>query len=108
MPNAPPKVCHFAGTINLEFAVPEIKHSNSNISILLKRCMVFAKQTDPDFRIEPLNGSAQCIINPSNIPTSNKGIELYYQHMVIADGIRGKINVTITRTMGEVNPSTST
>jgi hypothetical protein len=61
--------------------------------------MAFAKQTDPDFRIEPLNGSAQCIANLSSIPTSKEGIELYYQHRVVADGIRG-INLTMAHTMG--------
>jgi hypothetical protein len=61
----------------------------------------FVKQTDPDFRIKPLNGSDQCITNPSNIPTSEEGIELYFQHIVVADGIRGKINGIIARTRGE-------
>jgi hypothetical protein len=28
--------------------------------------------------------------------------ELYYQHILVTDGIRGKINVTMTRTMGEM------
>jgi hypothetical protein len=59
MPNTPPKVHHFVGTINLEFAVPESKRSNSNVAILIKRLMASVKQTHPDFRIEPSNGSAQ-------------------------------------------------
>jgi hypothetical protein len=47
MPNAPPpQVRHFVGTINLGFAVSEIKHSNANVFILLKRFMDFAKQTN--------------------------------------------------------------
>jgi hypothetical protein len=70
IPNAPPKVRHFVGTINLSFTVTETKRGNSNVSILLKRFVPFVKQTDPDFRIKPLNGSDQCITNPSNIPTS--------------------------------------
>jgi hypothetical protein len=50
--------------------------------------MEYAKQIDPDFHnIEPLNGSAQCIKNPSHIPTSKEGILLYYQDMVVADGM---------------------
>jgi hypothetical protein len=68
--NAPPKVHHFVGTINLGFAVTESKDSGINVAILLKRIMAFAKHTDPDFRIDPLSGSGQCITNPSNIPTS--------------------------------------
>jgi hypothetical protein len=62
--------------------------------------MSYAKQTDAEFRLEPLNGSGQCITNPSNTPSSKD--DLYYQHRVVADGIRGKINVTISRTMGEL------
>jgi hypothetical protein len=69
--------------------------------------MSFAKQTDPDFRIEILNGQGQCISNPSNIPNSKDDMELYYQHRVVTDGIRGKINVTMSRTMGEMkDPAT--
>jgi hypothetical protein len=69
--------------------------------------MAFIKQTDPDFRIEPLNGSGQCIINTSNIPTSKEGMELYYQHRVVTDGIQGKINVTMKRNMGEMKDPTT-
>ena len=69
--------------------------------------MTFAKQTDPEFCIEPLNGTGQSITNPSNIPTSKEGIELYYQHQAVADGIRGKLNVTMTCTIGDMkDPST--
>jgi hypothetical protein len=73
-----------------------------NVAILLKRFMAFAKQADPDFRIEPLSVNGQCISNPNNIPTSKEGMELYYQHRAVTDGIRGKINVTMTRTMDEM------
>jgi hypothetical protein len=96
----PPKVHHFVGTINLGFAVPESKKGTLNVSLLLKCFMSYAKHHE--FRLEPLNCSGQCITNPSNIPTSNDGIELYYQHRVVADGIRGKVNVTMSRTMGEM------
>jgi hypothetical protein len=64
--------------------------------------MSFAKQMDPEFHLEPLNGSGQCIINPINIPISKEGVELYYQHRVVADGIRGKVNVTMSHTMGDM------
>jgi hypothetical protein len=107
MPNAPPKVCHFVGTINLGFAVPKSKRSNSNISILLKRLMAFDKQTNPNVCIEPLNRSDKCITNPSNVTTSKEGIELYYQHRVIADSIRCKINIIMTHTMGEMKDPTT-
>jgi hypothetical protein len=62
--------------------------------------MAFAKQTGPSLRIEPIKGSAQCITKPSNIPTYKDGIDLYYQHRVLADGIHGKLNVTMSRMMG--------
>jgi hypothetical protein len=101
-PNAPPKVQHFVGTVNLDFSIRENKRSDTNIYILLKRVMAFAKQTNTKFRIEPLNGSAQCINNPSSIPTTKESVDLYYQHRVVTDIIRGKLNVATTRTMGEM------
>jgi hypothetical protein len=64
--------------------------------------MAFAKQTDGAFCIDPLNSSAQCITNPSNIPTTKEGIALYYQHRIVADGIRGEINVSMSKTMGDI------
>jgi hypothetical protein len=100
--NAPPKARYFVGTINLGFAISETKKGTLNVLLLLKRFMSFAKQTDTEFRLEPLNGSGQCITNPGNIPNSKDGIDLYYQHHLAADGIHGKINVTMSRTMGEM------
>jgi hypothetical protein len=73
--------------MNLGFAIAESKRNEMNVAILLKRFMAFAKQTDPDFCIEPLNGQGQCISNPSNIPTYKDGMEIYYQHRVVTDGI---------------------
>jgi hypothetical protein len=64
--------------------------------------MAFSKQTDGAFSIDPLNGSAQCITNPRNIPTTKKGVELYYQHRTVADGIRGKIHVSMSNTLGNM------
>jgi hypothetical protein len=49
--NAPPKIQHFIGTINLGFAIAESKRNETNIDLLLKRFMAFAKQTDPDLCI---------------------------------------------------------
>jgi hypothetical protein len=34
--------------------------------------------------------------------TSKEGIELYYQHRFVADGIHGMINITMSCTMGEM------
>jgi hypothetical protein len=69
--------------------------------------MAFSKHTDPDFRIQPINGSGQCITNPSTIPTSKEGMELYYQHRVITVGIIGKLNVTMTGTIGDMKDPTN-
>jgi hypothetical protein len=105
--NAPPKIQHFIGTINLGFAIVEYKRNDMNVALLLKQFMYFTKQTNPDFRIDPLNGQGQCIFNPSNILTSKDGMELYYQHRVVTYGIRGKNNVAMYRTMGEMkDPAT--
>jgi hypothetical protein len=100
--NSAPQIRHFAGTINLGFSIVKDKRRKINVSLLLKRFMAFAKQTDGAFRIEPLNNSAQCISNPRNIPTTKEGVELYYQHRTVANGIRGKINVSISKTMGDM------
>jgi hypothetical protein len=74
--NTRPKVRHFVDTINLGFTVTGTKRGTLNIDLLLKRFMYFAKQADPKFHREPLNGSRQCITNPSKIPTSKEGVEL--------------------------------
>jgi hypothetical protein len=51
--NAAPQIRQFAGTINLGFSIGEDKRSEINVSLLLKRCMSFAKQIEADVRIEP-------------------------------------------------------
>jgi hypothetical protein len=73
--------------MNLGFAIAESKRNKTNVAILLKRFMAFKKQTDPYFHIEPLSDNGKCISNPRNIPTSKEGMELYYQHRVVTDGI---------------------
>jgi hypothetical protein len=61
-------------TINFGFSVSEENQNEINVSLLLKYFVLFAKQTDADFHIEQLNGSAQSITNPSNIPTNKEGL----------------------------------
>jgi hypothetical protein len=100
--NAAPRICQFIGTINLGFTLNDNKCSDVNVSLLLKCFMSYAKQTYADFRIKPLNGSAQCITNPSNISTTKEGVELYYQHSIVGDGVRGKINVAMSKTLGDM------
>jgi hypothetical protein len=72
--NAAPHIRQFAGTINLGFSVGEDKRSIINVYLLLKHVMAFAKHTDGAFRIDPMNGSEQCITNPSNTPTTKEGV----------------------------------
>jgi hypothetical protein len=72
--NAASQISQFTGTINLNFSISEDKRNEINVSLLLKCCMSFAKQTDADFLIEPINGGAKSIINPSNIPTTKEGL----------------------------------
>jgi hypothetical protein len=100
--NAAPQIRQFAGTINLVFFIGEDKRIEIKFSLPLKRFVAFAKQTNGAFRIEPLNDSAQCITNPRNIPTTKEGVELYYQHRIVAEGIKGKINVSMSKTMGDM------
>jgi hypothetical protein len=76
------------GTVNLGFTINEYKRNDLNVSILLKHFMSVAKQTDADFHIEPINGSTQSIANQSNIPTTQEGVEMYYQRRVVGDGVR--------------------
>jgi hypothetical protein len=78
------------------------KRSEVNVSILLKRFMSYAKQTNIEFRIEPLNGSYQSITNPCNITTTEEGVELYYQHLIIGDGVREKINISMSTTLSDM------
>jgi hypothetical protein len=100
--NAAPQIRHFSGTINLGFSIGEDNRSEINASLLLKSFMAFGKQTNEDSRIKPLNGSANRITYPSNIPTTKEGVELYYQHHIVANGIRGKINISMSKTMDDM------
>jgi hypothetical protein len=105
--NAAPQIRQFLGTINLGFTVNKDKRNYINISLLRQCFMSFAKQIYAYFRIEPINGSAQSISNPSNIPTSKEGVELYYQHRIVEDGVRGKITVAMSEMMGDLkDPAT--
>jgi hypothetical protein len=101
--NAAPHIRQFMGTRNLGFTANEDKRNNLNVSLLLKRFMSFSEQMDADFHIKPLNGISQSITNPRNIPTTKEGVNLYYQHCIFCDGVRGKTNVAMSKTMGDMN-----
>jgi hypothetical protein len=100
--NADPQIRQFAGTINPGFSLSKDTRNEINVYLLLKWFTSFAKQTDAAFHIKPLNGSARSITNPSNIPTTKEGVKLYYQHRIVADGIRGEINVAMSKNMGDM------
>jgi hypothetical protein len=100
--NAAPQISQLSGTINLGFSVSEDKRNKMKLSLLLKCFMSFTKQTYADFCIEPLNGGDQSITNPSNIPTTKEGDELYFQHRIVPGGIMGEINVAMLKTMGDM------
>jgi hypothetical protein len=100
--NAAPQIRQFASTVNLGVSIGEDKRRKINLSLLLKHFMAFGKHTNGDFCIDPLNGSVQCIANAINIPTTKEGLELYHQHRIVADGIRGEINVSMSKTMGDM------
>jgi hypothetical protein len=70
--NAAPQIRQFSGTINLGFSLSEDKRKEINVSLLLKRFVSFAKQTDADFRIEPLNGSAQRLLTHATFQPPRK------------------------------------
>jgi hypothetical protein len=80
----------------------EAKRDYMNVSLLVKFFMsFFVKQTDNNLRIDPLDGSAQNITNQSNIPTNKEGVDHNFQHRSVSDRIRGKINVTMSKTLGD-------
>jgi hypothetical protein len=95
-----PKTHQFVGIMNLGFSIDEDTRSDAPTSPIIKRCVSFVNKTDPEFRLEPLNGSSDCINHPSNIPTTNTGVDMYYQHQSISDDIKVNINVTMPVSMG--------
>jgi hypothetical protein len=73
-----------------------------NGSVLLKRFLSYALKTDPNFHILPLKGGNQSIAYPDGIPATKEGIDLYFQHKIVKDGIGGKITVTMTKSIGQM------
>jgi hypothetical protein len=70
------------------------------VSTLLKRFLSFSLKTDLDFWILPLTGGNQSIVWPNRVPTLKEGIDLYFQHKTVKDGVRRKINVTMKKLFG--------
>jgi hypothetical protein len=85
--NVSPKVRHLVGSINIGVAINDAKRNGINIALLINHFMAFVKQTDTTFRSGPLNGSVQSISYPNHIPITKYGVEIYYQHRIVSDGI---------------------
>jgi hypothetical protein len=97
----------FSGTLDIGFTL-EKDMKEVYESLLLKRFLSYVLKIDPDFHIETIDGVNQSITIPNCLPTTNDGIELYFQHKVVKDVIRGKFNVTMPKYIGDMKDTTST
>jgi hypothetical protein len=95
-----PLVRNFTGTLEIGFSI--VSSADVNISVLLKRFLSYALKTNPEFHILPLQGRDQSIAYPNGIPAAKEGIDFYFQHKMGKDGVRGKINVTMTKSIGQM------
>jgi hypothetical protein len=95
-----PLVRSFTETLQIGFSIGS--SVDINVSALLKRFLSCALKTDPDFRILPLQGGNQSISKPNGIPTTKEGIDLYFQHKTVKDGVRGKITITVLKSIGQM------
>jgi hypothetical protein len=103
--SAYPMVRSFTGTLKIGFTVTST--DEVNISTLLKLFLYFALKTDKDFQIQPLLGGDRSIAWPNGIPGTKEGIDLYFKHKVAKYGVKGKINVTMTKSIGQMKENTS-
>jgi hypothetical protein len=90
----------FTGTLEIGFSIGMA--NGINVSALLNRFLSFTLKTDTEFHILPLEEGNQSIAWPNGIPPSKKGIDLYFQHNTVKDGVRGKINVTMSKSIGKI------
>jgi hypothetical protein len=95
-----PLVRSFTGT--LEIGVSIRSSVDININALLKLFLPYALNIDTDFRILPLQGGNQIISYPNGDPTTKEGIDLYFQHKTVKDGVRGKITVTMSKLISQM------
>jgi hypothetical protein len=100
-----PIVRSFTGTLEIGFTLTSTEEVN--VSTLLKRFLSFALKTDKGFRIQPLQGGDQSIAWPNDIPVTKEGINLYFKHKVVKDGVRGEINITMSKSIGQMKENTS-
>jgi hypothetical protein len=66
------------------------------MSVPFKHFLLYALKADPNFRILTIQGGNQSISYPNEIPKTKEGNELYFQHKIVKDGVRGKITVTMS------------
>jgi hypothetical protein len=92
---AAPMSRSFTGTLETGFTVTST--DKVNFSKKLKLVLPFALKTDKDLRIQPLLGGDQSIAWPNGIPGTKEGIDLYFKHKVVKDGVRVNINVTMSK-----------
>jgi hypothetical protein len=100
-----PIVMSFPGTLKISYTVTSTEELN--ISTLLKSFLSFALKTYKDIRIQPLHGGDQIIAWSIVIPDTKEVIELYCKHKVVNDGVRGKINITISKSIGKMKENIS-
>jgi hypothetical protein len=94
----PTRVNSFTGTLKIGFINIASDQGEVNISILLNRCLSCALKMDKDFRILPLDGFSQRI----SILTSYQPLKRVSNfNKVVKDGIRGKINVAMSKSIGD-------
>jgi hypothetical protein len=63
---------------------------------------LYALKTDPNFRILPLKRGNQSIAYLNGIPTTKEDIDLYFQYKTVKEGVRGKITVTMMKSIGQM------
>jgi hypothetical protein len=95
-----PLVRRFTVTIDIGFSIGS--YVDVNVSVLLKIFLSYALKTHPRFRILPLQGGNQSIAYPDDTPNTKEGIDLYFQHKIVKYGVRGKINVTMEKSIGQM------
>jgi hypothetical protein len=96
----PPMIRIFTCTLEIGFMTGTTY--TINVCTLLKRFFSFALKTDRDFRTQSLQGGDQSIAWPNMTPVTKEGIDLYFQHKIVKYGVRGKINVTMSKSIGQM------
>jgi hypothetical protein len=82
-----PLVRSFTGTLEIGFSIR--LSVDINVGVLLKIFLPYDLKTDPEFCILPIQGGNQSIAYPNGIPTTEEGINLYFQHKMVKDSTRG-------------------